>query len=165
MMGLITGNQLSNLIQLGLISGAVVKDLHSIDLHLSDDFQVEEPTNKVLHIDSARTHMMPVQSNSIRVRPQEFILAKTVEIFDLPSDVTGYISLRSRAARKGLNQLTSFTIKPGFKGQVVLELVNSNRGTDLVLNAGDSIAQVSFHKHDKVVPYGGRYQGQQTILP
>lgn len=78
------------------------------------------------------------------LKPKEFILARTMEFFHLPANVFGMLTLRSWAARSGLEQSTSQVLKPGFEGHLILELVNELRHHELLIKAEAPIAQIQF---------------------
>jgi deoxycytidine triphosphate deaminase len=170
-MSIVTGEKLMQLIAKGMVTGidvGGVSSWHTLDLSIQGEYQVEDCYPKEpLDVLSPENHMSTTGSSvcnlDIRLDPQEFILALTEQKFDLPDNITGLISLRSKVARKGLNQLTSIKIKSGFKGNMVLELVNSNRSRPLIIKPGSYIAQVMFFEHDPVKPYQGKYQDQEFI--
>lgn len=85
----------------------------------------------------------------VKLDPGEMILGKTVELFQLPSDVIAEFSLRSWAARSGINQSTSLLMKPNWGGQLVLELHNALRTRIVHLEKGAVIGQVMFFKLEK----------------
>ena len=76
--------------------------------------------------------------------PKAFILAETLEKFILPSHIQGLMTLRSWAAKSGLGQTASLTLKAGWEGTLILELVNDLNSYDLLLTAGCPLAQVQF---------------------
>lgn len=85
----------------------------------------------------------------IRLSAGEMILGKTIEVFSLPNDVIADFSLRSWAARSGINQSTSLRMKPNWTGQLVLELHNALRHHDVYLESGAVIGQVNFFRLGK----------------
>lgn len=81
---------------------------------------------------------------SIVIEPGHFILAETIEHFTLPNTVKGLFTLRSWAAKTGLDQAASITLKPNWSGNLIMELRNNLRHTALVVRIGDAIGQVEF---------------------
>jgi len=98
---------------------------------------------------------------SYRLRPGDFILAATKEQFTMPNDVLGIVHDKSSWARRGVT-VQNTVIEPGWRGYLTLEIKNIGH-EDIELTAGQGIAQVIFHRIDKIVaqPYEGRYQDQE----
>lgn len=92
--------------------------------------------------------------------PGEFRIASTVERFVMPNDVMAIVHDKSTWARRGLSMFNT-CLEPSWCGWLTLELVNNGRET-LIINAGDPIAQVIFHRLDESVEgyVGGKYQDQ-----
>lgn len=80
----------------------------------------------------------------ISLKPKHFIQARTLETFNMPFDVAGMFTLRSAAARRGLEQSSSLLIRPGWSGQLVMELVNELKNREMLIYPGDVIGQVTF---------------------
>jgi len=99
--------------------------------------------------------------DKITLHPGDFILAVTLEHFDMPSDVLGIVHDKSTWARQGI-AVQNTVIEPGWKGYLTLEI--TNHGTDaVVLASGDPIAQIVCHQLDEPTerPYDGKYQHQE----
>ncbi len=90
-----------------------------------------------------------------------FLLASTMERFSMPGNVMGIVHDKSSWARKGLT-VQNTVIEPGWAGFLTLELTYHGEG-ELLVCAGDPIAQIVFHLLDDVTdqPYGGKYQNQE----
>lgn len=89
-----------------------------------------------------------------------FKLASTVEQFNMPNNVVGYVKDKSSWARRGL-LVQNTVLEPNWKGYLTLELTNdSDRHIDLL--EGMPIAQVIFHFLDEptTILYDGKYQNQ-----
>lgn len=99
------------------------------------------------------------------IPPNSFVLARTVERFIMPKDVTGLVTGKSTYARLGINVLTT-VIEPGFKGMVVLEFANTSP-LPAKLYAGEGAAQLLFFRGEPcTVSYAdrkGKYQYQSGI--
>lgn len=99
--------------------------------------------------------------------PGRFILASTVEYFEIPDDLVGRLEGKSSLGRLGLSiHATAGFVDPGFRGQLTLELSNVS-SRPIQLTAGMKIAQMSFHRLESACrkPYGhpdlgSKYQGQ-----
>lgn len=97
---------------------------------------------------------------AIRTLPPCHALAHTVEDFDMPKDVVGYVVDKSSYARRFVSAFNTL-IDAGFRGNLTLELVNLGSET-VHIAAGDPICQIAFHWLDKETsrPYASKYQGQ-----
>ena len=87
-----------------------------------------------------------------------FVLASTVERFDMPDNLLGVVHDKSTWARRGLSVLNT-VIEPGWQGWLTLELVYHGSG-GLRIEAGSGIAQVIFHELAERAQYRGRYNEQ-----
>lgn len=97
----------------------------------------------------------------LTIWPGEFILASTIEKFQMPSDVVGIVHDKSTWARRGI-AVQNTVIEPGWAGWLTLELTNHGN-EPIVLRRGTGIAQIVFHFLDKPTarPYEGKYQDQE----
>lgn len=91
----------------------------------------------------------------------QFLLASTIEKFNMPNDVVGVVHDKSTWARRGL-AVQNTVIEPGWSGFLTLELTNHGPET-LVIPRGCGIAQIVFHRLDEPTdqPYSGKYQKQK----
>lgn len=87
-------------------------------------------------------------------------LAHTVEDFDMPDNVVGYVVDKSSYARVFVSAFNTL-LDPGWRGNLTLELVNLSDET-VFIKAGDPIVQVAFHylSEPTELPYAGKYQHQ-----
>ncbi|PWM64612.1 MAG: dCTP deaminase, partial [Clostridiales bacterium] len=92
----------------------------------------------------------------------QFVLATTMEYFELPDDLTAFVEGRSSLGRMGLFIQNAGWVDPGFKGEITLELFNANRCA-IELKSGRRVGQLVFAKMDfpALNPYSGKYQGQR----
>ena len=89
--------------------------------------------------------------NKFFLEPGEFILAETVEIFNLPLYISAEFRLKSSGARSALDQALAVWCDPGWHNSVLtLELKNNSRYHTLVLEPGMKIGQVVFFKGEPV---------------
>ena len=116
----------------------------SIDIRLGNTFSIVEDTSSYILL------------------PNQFVLATTMEYFDLPDDLTAFVEGRSSLGRMGLFIQNAGWVDPGFKGEITLELYNANRCA-IELKAGRRVGQLVFAKMDQTAlnPYNGKYQGQR----
>lgn len=133
----------------------------SVDIRLGNTFCiVEDSPTGIITLDreiSCKT----IQTDTYLLLPGQFVLATTVEYFELPDDLTAFVEGRSSLGRMGLFIQNAGWVDPGFKGEITLELYNANRCA-IELKAGRRIGQLVFAKTDFPVlaPYHGKYQGQ-----
>jgi len=94
------------------------------------------------------------------ISPGSFLLASTVECFNMPADVIGIVHDKSSWARQGLC-VQNTVIEPGWRGYLTLELTNHSRHV-IRLEHGLGIAQVVFHEVlNPGEAYSGKYQDQE----
>lgn len=148
----------------------------SIDVRLGADILVEDGTNWqsgrcVSLRDRTPLNMRKVVmgDSGYVLAPGEFILAHTVELFNLPDNIACEFKLKSSAARIGLGHLLAGHCDPGWNGSVLtLELHNVSRFHNIHLHPGDKIGQMIFH-HVDMVPADrsyagrGRYNGDTVV--
>ena len=109
-------------------------------------------------IDTAITH-----SDHIIIPPNSFVLAETIETFDIPRDVLAICVGKSTYARCGI--IVNVTpLEPEWRGRVTLEISNTTP-LPAKIYANEGIAQMLFIKADRVcaVSYAdkkGKYQDQ-----
>lgn len=83
--------------------------------------------------------------------PGEFILGHTMEIFNLPDNVSALYRTKSSMARVGLDVLNAGWCDPGFHNSAfTLALKNEARHHEIVLTKGVRIGQIIFFEHDSV---------------
>lgn len=97
------------------------------------------------------------------LRPGEFVLASSIEYFDMPNDVLAQVCDKSSLARQGL-VVQNTIIEPGWKGFLTLELTYHGNKRWLGIEAGQPIAQIIFHRLEEATekPYDGKYQNQES---
>lgn len=134
----------------------------SIDIRLGNTFSVVEDTSTgIINLENEIKYKTIV-SDSYILLPNQFVLATTMEYFDLPDDLTAFVEGRSSLGRMGLFIQNAGWVDPGFKGEITLELYNANRCA-IELKAGRRVGQLVFAKMDDIAlnPYNGKYQGQR----
>jgi dCTP deaminase len=120
---------------------------------------------RTVHVETGMTYGVSFAGYDIRIKqqmhlnPGEFALASAYEYMEVPPDLVGFLHDKSTLARMGLFVGVG-VVEPGWKGWLTLELKNQS-ATNIVLLAGQPIAQVVFHRIDgNVAGYDGRYQNQ-----
>lgn len=176
-MSLISYNELLELVAARVIEGVDPKDVNgtSIDVHLGADILIERYSDhgQVVslrdknHLNMSRTVM--ADGGYYDLRPGEFILAHTVEKFNLPADISAEFKLNSSGARIGLENALATWCDPHWNGSVLtLELKNLSQFHTIRLHNGCRIGQMIFHKSVPVPAkngYGirGRYNNDSSV--
>lgn len=151
----------------------------SIDVRLGSDFMLETiPDSECLYTRPAHRRINLAQRESVQwtphtgtvaLEPMEFILAHTIETFDMPDYLSCEFALKSSLARNGLEHLNACWVDAGFNGSVLtLELKNMTRHHVLVLEPGMLIGQLKFFAHNPVpveqsYRSRGRYNGDKSV--
>jgi deoxycytidine triphosphate deaminase len=95
------------------------------------------------------------KDKSIKIKPGDFFLVKTIEKINLPLDLSAVILPRTTTFRSGLFLRTG-PIQPGYQGELTFGL--KNEGPIIVeIEMGARFAHVIFHE---VKGGGRRYRGQ-----
>ncbi len=94
------------------------------------------------------------------LKPNEFILVKTNEIFNMPIDLVGYIRPRTTYNKLGLIMTTQH-INPTFKGYLYIGIKNTTINS-IVLRKGLEIGQVVFEKLDEKIEEHMLYENLST---
>jgi dCTP deaminase len=105
--------------------------------------------------------------------PREFVLAMTYESVTIPNDTIALVEGRSSYARMGLSMhQTAPWIQPGWRGRIVLEIMNHGPLTIILTPLADRPCQLTFFKLSRPLPekmiYGARptdiYRDQEHPL-
>ena len=134
----------------------------SVDIRLGNTFSVVEDSPSGMINMENEIRYKTITCDTYILLPNQFVLATTLEFFDLPDDLTAFVEGRSSLGRMGLFIQNAGWVDPGFKGEITLELYNANRCA-IELKAGRRIGQLVFAKMDAPAlnPYNGKYQGQK----
>ncbi len=134
----------------------------SVDIRLGSTFSVVEdsPSGKIT-LENEICYRT-ITSDTYVLLPNQFVLATTMEFFDLPNDITAFVEGRSSLGRMGLFIQNAGWVDPGFRGEITLELYNANRCA-IELKAGRRVGQLVFSRMDAAAekPYSGKYQDQR----
>jgi len=146
---------------------------NSIDIRLGNDFVVYRQSDNIIDpynresIDAGTDRVM---ADEIILNPNDFVLARTVEVVRLPETIVADLKGKSSLARLGIEvHQTAGWIDAGFYGTITLELKNVNV-RPVHLYAGMTIGQIAFTETKPVaVPYnqrpGAKYNGQIAATP
>jgi dCTP deaminase len=150
-------------------------DTHSVDLRLYHEISVPEPGPFVFDLTEegnlarlmsqvTRKHTLSKQQ-PYHLKPNEFILARTVEVVELPvpAKLAARIEGKSSRARCGLLvHFTAPTVHPGWKGPLTLEMINLSPVT-FVLKPEMPIAQLIIEQViGDIAENPSQYQNQTT---
>lgn len=176
---LISYNELCEFAKNGVISPVNPEDINgtSIDVYLGPTILAEKPpapgaSLKVVSLrdkDNLDWHEVDISKGYYDLYPGEFILAHTVEVFDLPADISAEFKLNSSGARIGLDNALATWADPRWHGSTLtLELKNNTRHHIIRLHHGCRIGQMIFHRSEPVpeeraYSVRGRYNGDTTV--
>lgn len=178
-------DQLCNIVTMGIITDTPMDHINgaSIDVTLGREILIEEdarpfsPRNQTYNpiLDFAKrqsmlsSKMMMMGEEGYVLQPGEFILAHTQQKFNLPLNLCARFSMKSTAARCGLENLNACWCDPGWHDSALtLELVNCTRYTPIRIRPGDRIGQMVFSAVQPVpydMGYGarGRYNNDESV--
>lgn len=174
---LLSYNELVKLVDDGVITnvedGAI--NSASIDIHISDRILVESshPGGELNLIDFAKRTPALMEEITINdgynIYPEEFLLASTIEKFNLPAHISCEYKLKSSMARIGLEHLNAGWCDAGWHGSALtLELKNISQRQIIRIRPGDAIGQMVFFRHepvpaDRSYAARGRYNNDSTV--
>jgi dCTP deaminase len=116
----------------------------SLDLRLGNTIMIESAESLDMRELSIARHTV---ENPYLLRPGQFILAQTIEVFNMPENIAGLFFLKSSRAREGYENLHAGYADPGWHGSVLtLELKNSRQLLPLPLYPGTKIGQMVFFR-------------------
>lgn len=140
----------------------------SIDVRLGSTVLVERPSMEAAIVDYTKRQGLAMDCVDITgghfdLQPGQFVLAHTLEQFNLPTDICAEFKLKSSGARIGLNNMLATWCDNGWHGSVLtLELHNVTRHHTIRLRPGDKIGQMIFYRttpvpDDRSYAARGRY--------
>jgi dCTP deaminase len=114
----------------------------SIDLRLGNLIMLESvASHEMIPLDIK--HYTP--EHPYEMVPGQFVLAQTIELFNMPEDIAGLFFLKSSRAREGYENLHAGFADPGWHGSTLtLELKNARQLQPLPLYPGLKIGQMVF---------------------
>jgi dCTP deaminase len=104
------------------------------------------------------------QKGILRIEPGEFAVIETEERLVFGNQIAAQLGLRSEYARQGLLMLSGPQVDPGFKGVLIVRLINL-APIPIVLAYGAPFLTMLFFFLPQPVsqPYKGPYQGQSGL--
>lgn len=171
--------ELVELAKSGVICGVRPQAINaaSIDVHLGQDFMRERAVGINDPVDLAARESIGYNKVSVGwdgdflLYPSEFVLAHTIETFNLPDNISAHFMLKSSIARNGINQMAAVWCDAGWSGSsLTLELKNDTRYHTLRMCPGMAIGQMVFHRHTTVpveqsYRVRGRYNYDKSCHP
>lgn len=148
----------------------------SVDLRLSTKFKryrSEDVTSCLIDSESGVPENLheEIESESIVVRPGDFVLGSTVERISIPDNIYSEVKGRSSYGRLGIEvHKTAGVIDPGWDGTITLEISNS-MPYPVELHAGNRVCQITLHRMNTAADpsYGTKtdskyqYQSEPTV--
>lgn len=141
---------------------------YGYDIRVADEFKIFTNINTTV-VDPKKfdpKSFIDFQGDICIIPPNSFALARSLEYFVMPRNVTGIVLGKSTYARCGI--VTNFTpLEASWEGFITIEISNTSP-LPAKIYANEGIAQVLFFEADEecMVSYAdkkGKYQGQQGI--
>ena len=172
---LLSYNELVELVEAKVIT-AKIENINgaSIDLTLDDSvliekYQVIEPVIRLSDKQAPEMIALTINDQGFILKPKQFMLASTREVFNLPSNIAAEFKLKSSLARAGLNHcLAGFADPSWYNSRLTLELYNVLQFNSLLLTKGMKIGQMLFYRVNEVPEANsyaakGRYNNTITV--
>ena len=167
-------NRLCNLIDTGVISNASYDNVNSasIDLVLGQTIMVEKQQEGIINmLDKNAGHLETIvmDDKGYVVPPGGVVLAHTVEIFNLPNNISAEYKLKSTMARNFFNHLNAGWADAGWSGSVLtLEFVNHLQHHSVRILPGMKCGQMVWFEHepvpaDRSYAARGQYNGDLSV--
>lgn len=178
--------QLCDLVDLGIITNVDKDNINSasIDIRLGNEVLVEcnhiDPDStyqvgKLREISLAkreplftRKHIFS-KDGPLKMFPGECVLAHSIEIFNLPNNLSCMFKLKSSCGRIFLEHMNAGWCDAGWHGSVLtMELKNNTRNHVIILEGKEKIGQMIFFPHemvpqDKSYAVRGRYNKDKSV--
>ncbi|MBI5181398.1 MAG: dCTP deaminase [Nitrospirae bacterium] len=141
---------------------------YGYDIRVGDEFKIFTNINSTVvdPKDFDHNSFIDFKGGVCIIPPNSFALARSLEYFKMPRNVTGIVLGKSTYARCGI--VTNFTpLEAGWEGFITIEISNTTP-LPAKIYANEGIAQVLFLESDEdcMVSYAdkrGKYQGQTGI--
>ena len=168
--------QITNLALAGMVEAFEPELVNpaSLDVRLGDSILIEQASSPEMVRYPFAKHS---QGNPYLMVPGQFLLAHTMERFNLPRGICADFCLKSSRGREGLDRtlrdigidhLNAGFCDPGWTGSVLtLELKNVRQLHAVPIWPGMRIGQLKFHQMDALPRHSyeevGRYNGDTTV--
>ena len=140
----------------------------SLDVRLGSRIRIESATTpELILLDLEREGWN--ERTPYLLRPGQFILAETIETFNLPDCLAAQFMLKSSRAREGLEHLMAGYCDPGWNGsRLTMELHNSRQLHPVPIWPGMKIGQMVFHlmnqEPERSYAETGRYNNHAVVM-
>ena len=173
-MTLLSHEELLRIVEQEIITPVDPKDINatSIDIHLGSTILWEDAEPGTIDFskrDPVKFNEYVMDENGYLLKPGDFILAQSREVFYLPNWLSAEYKLKSSMARIGLEHMNAGWCDAGWNGSVLtLELKNMTNNHAIRIRPGDAIGQMIFFRHEPVASEAsyasrGRYNGDKTV--
>jgi dCTP deaminase len=170
-------DELVELVSLGVITADMENiNAASIDITLDSTIMVEDypPSSSSAIVNLAKKESITTKryvmgEYGFTLEPNEFVLASSREVFNLPNNISAEYKLKSSMARNGLEHLNAGWCDAGWNGsKLTLEFKNVTQRHALTLETGMKCGQVVFFRHAPVPDQAsyatrGRYNNQTEV--
>ena len=161
--------QIAQLIADGMVENHLPELINpaSLDLRLGNIIMIESAASRdMIPVDISKS----TKDQPYELVPGQFILADTMESFNMPEDIGGLFFLKSSRGREGYEHLHAGYVDPGWHGSTLtLELKNSRQLQRLPIWPGLKIGQMVFFKMNATpaLSYAvvGHYNGHLAPTP
>lgn len=170
---LLSHTEIHQLLREGVVEGWVEGAVNSssLDLHLGNHIMVCAGSDHVIDYKKRERLAMRtihLDTGGFILRPDEFILAQTSEVFNLPLDVSAEYKLKSSMARIGLEHMNAGWCDAGWHGSVLTLEFKNISPQSILLRPGDAIGQMVFFRHlpvelDNSYAVRGRYNNDKVV--
>jgi len=128
--------------------------VQNYDEELINPASLDLRLGELIMLESVESHqMIPLSlkgyssAHPYELVPGQFILAQTIETFNMPEDIAGLFFLKSSRAREGYENLHARSADPGWHGSsLTLELKNARQLQPLPIYPGLKIGQMVFFR-------------------
>ena len=173
-MTLLSHEELRRIVEQEIITPVDPKDINaaSIDIHLGNTILWEDAEPDTIDFskrDPVKFNEYVMDENGYLLKPGDFILAQSREVFNLPNWLSAEYKLKSSMARIGLEHMNAGWCDAGWNGSVLtLEFKNMTNNHEIIIRPGDAIGQMIFFRHEPVASEAsyaskGRYNGDTSV--
>lgn len=145
----------------------------SLDVRLGSTILVEQaPQSGARPLDYRRRDKMQMVEVDISagyvLRPNQFILAHTLEKCNFSDSLAALFRIKSSMGRMAFEHLDAGWVDPGFHGALTLEFKNLSQHHEILIRPGDRIGQLVFFRGSEVRPEQsyrtrGNYSGADGV--
>jgi dCTP deaminase len=145
-MTILADHEINTLANKGMVENYKIDLINpaSLDLRLGNLIMLESvSSHQMIPLDISRYTV----DHPYELVPGQFILAQTMETFNMPEDIAGLFFLKSSRAREGYENLHAGYADPGWHGSTLtLELKNARQLQPLPIYPGLKIGQMVFFR-------------------